>query len=449
MLFIPSMNQTQCCRVNRNKDAQRREMAKHLVGKHKVRSYKVLIDSGLWSCESNLVSCSRIYRYLINNGHEITYDASEADYIIINSCGVVKGTVDKCLSLFTMYATVKKKDATIIMFGCLVKIDSQSLDTLDLVRIGPDESYKLDEYFSTKTSFEKVAPYCDEETKKLLFHKQAPFSVAETFPFFISRMFLPFSKRIRYNYQRYLKNIRQTNRVFIEIGRGCVGDCSYCTIKKAKEKVHSRTIKDILSDITLVNNHTQNIFLVADDCGCYGIDTGENIIDLLHEIKRQFPNRHIDLNNLNPQWLEKLPDEYISLFREVSVDLVKIPIQSGSNKILKKMNRHYEINNALEVIDSIKIAAPTTFLYTHCIVGFPGENTVDFLKTLLAVRHFDYAIPFQFSKNKGTISATVPHQKSKWIIFARYLLFYFVINFIITIKLFRKPNTLIISTEEK
>lgn len=424
-------------------------MKKRLVRENNVHSYKVLIDSGLWSCEANLVGCSRIYRYLIDNGHEITYDASQADYIIINSCGVVREIVDRCLRLFSMYASLKKKDATIIMFGCLVKIDGQSLETLDLVRIDSDETYKLDEYFSTRTTFETVTPYCDEATKKKLFYKQNPFSFVETIPFFISRMFLPLSKRVRNNYLRYLSNVTLTNRDFVEISKGCIGNCSYCTIKKAKEKIHSRKIEEILSDITMLDNQTKNIFLVADDCGCYGIDIGENIIKLLHEIKRHFPDRHIDLNNLNPQWLEKSPDDYISLFQEVTIDLVKIPIQSGSNKIIKNMDRQYDIKKVLEIIDTIKIIVPSMFIYTHFIVGYPGENTIDFLKTLFAIRHFDYIIPFQYSKNKGTVSTTLPQQKSKWIISVRYLTFYFVLNFILMIKLFRKPTPQIISTGGK
>jgi tRNA A37 methylthiotransferase MiaB len=395
-----------------------------------------LIDSGLWSCEANLVSCSRIYRYLIENGHEITYDASQADFIIINSCGVVKGVVDRCLHLFHAYTSLKKKEAIIIMFGCLVKIDREPLAPLDLLLIGPDESNKLDEYFFTKFKFETIAPYCDDETKIILFHNQKPYSFVENTPFLISKIFLPFSKNVRYNYLRYLKNITQTNRVFIEISRGCVGDCHYCTIKKAKGKLHSRKIVNIISDIKMLNDPSKNIFLVADDCGCYGIDIGENIFNLLNKINKEFPNQHIDLNNLNPQWIEKQSKEYIRIFQELPIDFVKIPVQSGSNKIIKKMNRHYDIKKVLKTIDSIKNVAPNTFICSHCIIGYPGENNIDFLKTLFSLHHFDYAIPFQYSKNIGTVSATLLHQKSRWIRSLRYLLFLAYINFIILFKLF-------------
>jgi tRNA A37 methylthiotransferase MiaB len=411
-------------------------MKSHQLSKNNQPSYKILIDSGLWSCETNLVSCSRIYRYLIENGHGITFDASQADFIIINTCGVVKGIVDRCLTLFYTYSSLKKKEATIIMFGCLVKIDRELFSSLDVLLIGPDEGHRLDEYFSTKSTFETITPYCDDNTKQLLFHEQKPFRFVENAFFFVPKILLPLSKNVRHNYQRYLKNVTQTDRVFIEISRGCVGDCSYCTIKKAKGKLLSRKTEEIISDIRRVNDPSKNIFLVADDCGCFGIDFGGNIFNLLYEINKEFSNQKIDLNNLNPQWIEKQSNEYITLFQKVPIDLVKIPIQSGSNKIIKKMNRHYEINTVLRTIDNIKNSAPNIFIYTQCIVGYPGENTIDFLKTLIAARHFDYAIPFRYSKNKGTVSASLPKQKLKWITFSRYIFFIFFINFVITIKLF-------------
>jgi tRNA A37 methylthiotransferase MiaB len=415
-------------------------MKYHQREKPHEKSYKILIDSGLWSCEANLVSCSRIYRYLIENGHELTYDASQADFILINSCGVVKGVIDHCLNLFRTYSSLKKKDATIIMFGCLVKINRDMLTSLDLIPIGPDESNKLDEIFFTTRAFETFSPCCSDETKTLLFHNQKPYSGIEHAPFLFSKPFLFFSKNMRDNYRKYIKNTTQSDRIYVEIGRGCVGDCNYCSIKKAKGNVHSREIDDIISDIKAFNHSSKNIFLVADDCGCYGMDSGKNFIDLMYEINKVNPDRHIDLNNLNPQWITRQEKEYITLFQKIPIDLVKIPIQSGSDKIIKKMNRHYSIKDVLKTIDVIKTKAPGTFIYTHFIIGYPGENTIDFIKTLGALRHFDYALPFQYSKNKGTVSETLPQQKSKMITSLRYFLFFLFLNFVIMIKLFKHPN---------
>jgi len=110
-------------------------------------TYKVFIDSALWECSSNLVSCSMIYRYLIENGHEVTNDASKANFIIINSCGSVKNMVDYSMNLYQNHYSLKKKNAIIIMFGCLVEIDKELFDSFDLYPISFDESSKLDEFF--------------------------------------------------------------------------------------------------------------------------------------------------------------------------------------------------------------------------------------------------------------------------------------------------------------
>jgi MiaB/RimO family radical SAM methylthiotransferase len=415
-------------------------MKNYYTGENHICSYKILIDSGLWSCEANLVSCSRIYRYLIENGHEITYDASQADFIIINSCGVVKGVVDRCLHLFHTYTSLKKKEAIIIMFGCLVKIDRELLAPLDLLLIGPDESNKLDEYFFTKFKFETIAPYCDDETKLTLISEKSQFDFYETIPFGVSKLLSRLSTRFRLNYNQIIKSVTYQNRIFISIAQGCLGNCSYCVIKKAKGKIKSRKIIDILSDIKQDNNTSKTVHLVADDCGCYGYDIGTNLFELLYKIQKEFPELSIDLNNLNPNWLEDSPKEYVKLFRDININFVKIPFQSGSDKIIKNMNRNYNVKKVQRIISRIKKVSPKTLIMTHFIIGYPGEDTIDFIKSISASKYFDYPLPFKYSKNKGTISSTLPNQKSELIISIRYTIFLLYLNIYLLIKLFTSSN---------
>ena len=96
------------------------------------------------------------------------------------------------------------------------------------------------------------------------------------------------------------------------------------------------------------------MFLVANDCGCYGSDIKTSLINLLNEINKRFPSISIELNYLNPQWLEKNFNGYIKLFRDIDIDLVVIPVQSGSNKVLKNMDRRYDIGKVIKIIDKIK-----------------------------------------------------------------------------------------------
>lgn len=405
-----------------------------------MESYKVLIDSAIWTCESNLVSCSMLYRYLIENGHTITYDPTHADFIIINSCGFFKKTEDKSLNLFQKYHSLKKKNATVIMFGCLVKINKNKLASLDLFLVGHNETSKLDQIFYKKNKFESIRPFCDEQTKKMLLVGKQPYKFAENIPFLLSKLFIHFIKKIRVNYEKMIRHITYIDRTFIVIGTGCTGKCSYCVIKKAKGNIHSQKIENILADIKNTYDSTKNIFLVSEDCGCYGIDIKTNLFELLQDIHKNFPQASVDLNNVNPMWLEKQSKNYIKLFQDMKIDFVLIPLQSGSNKIINKMNRKYNVDNVIKIIDQLKKISPNTLIYTHFIIGYPGESVFDFLKTLAATKHFDYPAPFQYYDNKETASASLPHKKSNFNISLRYLFFLLFINFVILFKLLMHPQ---------
>lgn len=405
-----------------------------------MESYKVFIDSALWTCEPNLVSCSMLYRYLIENGHTITYDPAQADFIIINSCGFFKKTEDISLNLFQKYYSLKKKNATIIMFGCLVKINENRLTSLDLLPVSHNETSKLDQIFCKTNKFETIQPYCDEQTKKMLLVGKQPYKFAENMPFLLSKPFISFIKKIKANYEKMIKHVTYLDKTFIVIGTGCTGKCSYCVIKKAKGNIRSRKIEDIITDIKNIYGPTKNIFLVAEDCGCYGVDIETNLFELLYSIHKKFPQISINLNNINPQWLEKQPKEYIKLFRDMKIDFALIPMQSGSNKIINKMNRQYNVDNVIKIIDQLKKVSPDTLVYTHFIIGHPGESVFDFLKTLAVTKHFDYQIPFKYYDNKGTVSASLPHKKSDFIISSRFLLFMLFINVVILYKLLMRPQ---------
>lgn len=402
--------------------------------------YSVLLDSAVWTCEPNLVSCSMIRRYLQENDHILTNDASQADFIIISSCGVMQAFEDRCLNLFAKYHKMKKDKAVIILYGCLTKTNIELVNSLEVYPISNDETSKFDTFFYNKVKFSTIKPSCNDEAKNELLNGREPLNYAKKVHFIFVNMILPFSKRVRKNYETMFSNISYKNRNFVIIGKGCAGNCSYCVIKKAKGKVRSRTIKEIFPDIESIYDPSKNLFLVADDCGCYGLDIKTNIIDLVNRIHHQFPDIIMDLNYLNPQWIEKNAEGFKKLFRDVKIEFVLIPMQSGSKKILKSMNRHYDIKKVICIVNHIKQSSPNTFLYTHFIVGFPGEGIVDFFKSISVARHFDYPVPFKYTEGKGTKSETLPNKKSKFTISLRYMIFILCSNFIILMKLLKSSK---------
>jgi len=369
-----------------------------------MKKYSILIKSAHWTCLPNLIFCSMLYQYFLKNGHRITKEPTKADFIIISTCGVLTQIEDKTIDLYNNYKNLKRKDAQIIMFGCLLKTNKEKIKNLDFYHIEFEETYKLDLLFYSKIKFEKIKPICDEETKTKLLYNEKTHGFVKRYPFFLTKMFFPFSKKLKLKYKIIIKDLTHKDRIFVLISRGCISNCNYCVIKKAKGRLVSRTIKDILNDIESIYDPKKTLFLVADDCGCYGFDLKTNLIDLLYKINKKFPKTKIDLNYLNPTILQNDADKYVQLFKDISFRYVIVPLQSGSNKIIKKMNRKYDVKKVLAFADKIKKISPDTILYAHFIINYPEENIIDFLKTLITLFHFDVPLPFIYTPMKGTNS---------------------------------------------
>ncbi|KYK30473.1 MAG: hypothetical protein AYK22_03880, partial [Thermoplasmatales archaeon SG8-52-3] len=336
---------------------------------------------------------------------------------------------------FDKYHKQKKENASIIMFGCLIKIDKEKIEKLDLIPIDFNEGKKFDEIFYNKIKFDYISPFCDDKTKNELIYDKNLFQSTKIIPFIFSSILFLFSKRIRKNYRKMINSFTYENKIFIEISTGCTGNCSYCMIKKARGNIKSRPIKNIISDLKRLYDSKKNIFLVADDCGSYGLDIKTNFFELIYEINKLYPGITIDLNYLNPYWIQKYPDKYIKLFSEIKINLASIPVQSGSNKILKTMKRKYDIKKVNKIIDKIKEVSPKTIVYSHFLLAFPGENCLDFLRTLYNTKHFDIPIALIYSKHIDSESSNFRYHKSNFTKILRYVIFLFYTNLIIFYKL--------------
>jgi tRNA A37 methylthiotransferase MiaB len=381
------------------------------------------------------VACSRIYHFLIENGHQIISNPSQADFIIINTCGALKIIEDKSIALYRKYHPLKKENAIIIMYGCLTMTNEKRLQDLDIYPVGNYDDDKLDELFFTKIKFENIKPTCDEETKVKLIDGRVTHVFLRYYPFIATKMVLPFSKKLRLKYNQILKDLTHENRLFVEISKGCTGNCSYCVIKKAKGDLISRKINDIIEDIKSIYDPSKILFLAADDCGCYGADIGSSLTELIYEINKVFPNITIDLNYLNPRIMQDHPEEYVKLFKNSSLRYVIIPLENGSNKIIKKMNRKYDVKKILRLTDRIKKVSPSSILYAHFILGFPGERITDFIKTLLAALHFDIPLPFIYIPMRKITTTSDINWKPNFNGIFRHLVFMIFANIVILLKI--------------
>jgi len=381
-----------------------------------------------------------IYRYLLENNHKIVNDISKADFIIINSCGFHEKTRNTSINHYNKLHDKKKQNAKIIMFGCLIRIDNERLRSLDLIQIDFNDSELLDKYFYQNTKFNEMTPHCDSKTREEILGEESDPDFSKYPNFFLSRKFLRFSPKIKSNYERLLYGMDHTDKLLVEISKGCLGNCHYCTIKKTKGQLKSRKIEDIISDIKSIYDPTKTLFLAADDCSCYGLDIGTNIFQLINRIENEFPGLTFQMNYLSPNLLDKFSKEYIGLFNRSKILFITIPMQSGSNKIIRNMNRNYDSRRIFKIIKQIKKISPKTLIEGHFIIGYPGETLFDFLKTVFATIYFDFPIALIYSDAKGVKSATLPKKKSPTTKYFRFLIITFFINIVILFKFLSSPN---------
>jgi tRNA A37 methylthiotransferase MiaB len=406
--------------------------------------YKIFIDSAQWECSTNLINCSKLHRYLEENTHIIVQKPEESDYIIINSCGVTDRGKNFSINLVQKYLNLKEKHPSIILFGCLVDIDRQMVNSLNVTAIGFQDIRLLDTIFFQKKRFEEIKPYCNDKLRELLLKgtnstsikpakNPIKFMLIEVHLLVLSFPLIMISRRAKEIYHRMIN--QHSHCIFIEISKGCTGNCNYCLIKKAKGQIHSREIQDILKDISLLYDPTKELNLVADDCGCYGVDKGSSIVQLLDDIYENFPALRLRINYLDPQYFLKYSEDFIRILQTMEITTLMIPLQSGSQTVLKKMNRTYDVTKIIEVINRVKKVSPHTMIFTHFIVGHPGESWSDYRKSLEVSRFFDYTVPFEYSNNKGTVSAEMTGHISRPVSLLRYAIFLFYLNVLMLFKI--------------
>jgi len=400
-----------------------------------MQSYKTYIESANWRCEINILNVSMIHRYLIENGHKVINNPSEADYIIISSCGFTKNHEGTSTNIYKKHHSKKQKKASIFMYGCIVKINPELCESLDLTSVDFEEGEKFDKVFYNKVKFKDIKPYCDTNKLEKDFSNITDIQLSNSIPVILTKFLLPFSKKLKKNYERILNDLVTKDKILIEVCRGCASNCNYCVIKKTRGHIKSRPVKDIMKDIEKHYDKTRELFFVADDLTVYGYDIKTNLDALLHAINEKYPNILLNLDNLNPYWLEKYPEEFLSLFSKYNISYATIPVQSGSNKIIEDMNRNHDIKNTIDFVKKLKKISPQTATYTHFIVGYPKEGFMDYIKTLICSLFFDHTIVFVYSAPKEIDQSSLSYYKQIMRKTYRSVFFRFMLNFVLVYKL--------------
>jgi len=337
-----------------------------------------------FGCQMNERDSEWVMGGLLEKGFEKADSPNEADIIIYNTCSVRKHAEDRAISNMGQLARLKKKNPKMIMglMGCTAE-------------------YHQKELFERLPHIDFV---CGTNNIHLLFTMMDNIMKKKERQMFVGRLKekLP---EINADYRGDKK------KASVSISRGCNNFCTYCIVPYVRGPERSRSPQDIINEIgDLLSKGYVNITLLGQNVNSYGRDLNEDIdfVGLLKAIDRIEGKKNINFLTSHPR------DASIELF-EAMKNLkglskhLHLPVQSGSDKILKAMNRGYDLKYYLSKIKYFKKIVPNYTLTTDIIVGFPGETKEDYgaTKNLLKEVEFDAAYIFKYSPRPPASSSKI------------------------------------------
>lgn len=355
---------------------------------------KIFITSSISTCERRDLDAKKISEYFIKNGYKIIDKPKNADLIIFVSCAVSKEVAE---ITFKEIQDLKKYKAELVIAGCLPVVYKDRLDEVfDGKSIGTKDLDKIDEIFPEN----KIKFYTIKDANTFLPDLNSGILI-RTFNIIIQKIFLlnTISKRIKSHIINnlfdegspiYLDVTGFGSYFSIRISWGCPGNCSYCVIKKSSGPFHSKPIDECLEELKKgLNKGYNKISITAIDIGAYGIDINSTFPELLDKMT-QIPGEYeIAIRSFNPVWAAKYVDDLADILKRKKIKRMDIHIESGSQRVLKLMNRYSNIKTIKETILKLKNACPDLILDTHLMVGFPTETFEEFKETLSFVKDMD------------------------------------------------------------
>ena len=321
-------------------------------------------------CKVNTYESNIMSETLKRKGYKETTE-EEADIVIINTCCVTDVALKKSLKMVRRY-----KDKITVVVGCMSQLKSDLIKDLENVKIilGNNGKSKIDSYI-----------------EEYLKNKQQIIDIKDVNNIEFENMML--------------ENFNQT-RAFVKVEDGCENFCSYCIIPYTRGKVRSRSIEDVLEEVKhLVNKGHKEIVLTGIHTGHYNYE-GKRLSYLLNLICEIKEVERVRISSIE---ITELDEEFMNTLKNNKkiVDHIHIPLQTGCDKVLKDMNRKYDMEYYFNKIKEIKKIRPNMNITTDVIVGYPTETEEDFEETLKNIEKLEFGKVhvFPYSKREGTPSA--------------------------------------------
>ena len=356
----------------------------------KDRTPKAYVET--YGCQQNEADSERIRGILSESGYSITDSAEGADVVVMNTCAIREHAEQRVFGNLGAMTHTKRRhpEQKIFLCGCMAG-QSQVAERIK-------KSYPhVDGVFSTHHlwQFPQLLHRVLTVGKRTFFVEDEPGSIAEGLP------------QLRDN----------TLKAWVSIMYGCNNFCTYCIVPYVRGRERSRKAEDILHECReLIKNGTKEITLLGQNVNSYGkdLDEGIDFSDLLAKIAEIPGDFLIRFMTSHPRDAGKKLFDTMAASPKIAKQL-HLPFQSGSSRVLKAMNRHYDREKYLELVRYAKTVMPELVLTSDVIVGFPGETEEEFEETISLIEQvrYDSLFTFIFSPRAGTPAASMDDPTSK------------------------------------
>ncbi|TKB11129.1 tRNA (N6-isopentenyl adenosine(37)-C2)-methylthiotransferase MiaB [Desulforhopalus sp. IMCC35007] len=351
-----------------------------------------------FGCQMNERDSEIMAQSLSRYGYVEGMEVQEADLVILNTCSIRAKAEQKVMSLLGYLRKTKEKrpHMKICVAGCVAQQEGKTIidrmPHVDLI-VGTQNIYNIGELLlDAEAGKSRVVTQMEDSYVIPLFLPELPSSKADT---------------------KEDKTTFQFSR-FVTIMQGCNNYCTYCVVPYTRGREVSRKVQDIVDEVTmLVQSGVKEITLLGQNVNSYGktneVEFGApsfTFSDLLRRVAAVNGLKRLRFTTSNPK---DLTDDLMSCFRDVKnlCPQFHLPVQAGSDTILKAMNRKYTVQQYLEQVKVLREYCPSISLSTDIIVGFPGETDADFEGTmdLLETVRYHGSFSFKYSDRPGTRSA--------------------------------------------
>jgi threonylcarbamoyladenosine tRNA methylthiotransferase MtaB len=331
-----------------------------------------------FGCKVNFAEASALSRKFTENGYLLKDFKEISDVYVISTCVVTSVAEKKCRAAIRQ-AHHLNPEAKIAVIGCFPELMPDELEKMEGVSLVLGHSAKF-------ALLEEI----DQ-----LFHPSGHESIHPADNEFVSSW-----------------SYGDRTRSFVKIQDGCDYYCSYCTIPFARGHSRSDSIQNVLNNVTqAVAAGVREVVLTGVNIGDFGRNADEKFLDLVHELEKGSEISRIRISSIEPDLLN---DEIIEIIASSKKFMphFHIPLQSGSDRILKLMKRKYNRNLFASRVNKIREKLPLACIATDVIVGFPGESEEDFIETYNFIDGLDlsYLHVFSYSKRNGTLAVGMTEQ---------------------------------------